>query len=193
MTRAMGPARSVSCASLGASASAPTIHRPASLSRRSDTRQVGHHRERRGFGGARRDLAHRRGQLHGTILGNHHRERAAGIRGTQAGAEVVGILHAIEHQHEGFAVAGLHCSGDPGHQLFLAPGLERLHVHVDALVHGVTEQLLEGSGGARLMLLPAFCASNWISAMRGSRPSAMVTPVTRSAWRVSSARTACMP
>ena len=61
-------------------------------------REIGHRDDRRRFGRARRHLAGSGIELRGAILRHDHGERAASIGGAQAGAEVVRILHAIEHE-----------------------------------------------------------------------------------------------
>ncbi len=55
---------------------------------------------------AARHLAHHRGNADGAVPGDDHRMSAGGVRGTQAGAEVVRVLHAVKHQQQGIG-AGL--------------------------------------------------------------------------------------
>src|SRR5690606_14283615 len=58
------------------------------------------------------------GDLHRLVLGDDHGGGAGGGGAAQAGTEVVRVLHAVQHQHQGLAVGVLHQSG----QVLLVPG-----------------------------------------------------------------------
>ena len=68
----------------------------------------------------------------GTVARHDHRQDAAGVRGAQAGAKVVRVLHAIERQHQ--RVAG---RAELFVELVLAHRLERLDLRDHALVRGL--------------------------------------------------------
>jgi hypothetical protein len=82
-------------------------------------RQVGHPHHRHAVRRAGRGLAHGGVDLHRLVLRDHHRGRARRRRAAQAGAQVVRILHAVEHQQQGLAAGILHEAGE----IVLAPGL----------------------------------------------------------------------
>jgi hypothetical protein len=102
--------------------------------------QIGDGRQRHGFGRAGGHLAHGRIHAGRAVLRYHHRQGTAGVGGTQAGAEVVRVLHAIEHQHQ--RIDG---GADRFDQLILMPGRQRIHLCQHALVI-----CLAGPGGELL-------------------------------------------
>src|SRR5690606_12637501 len=92
--------------------------------------QVGGAHDRHDVGGAGRGLAHGGIDLHRLVPGDDHGGGAGGGGAAQAGAEVVRVLDAVEHQHQGLAAGG---SDQPGQVLFV-PGLRRDVACGDALV-----------------------------------------------------------
>ena len=75
-------------------------------------------------------LAHGRIDRRRLVLGNHHCGRARRRRAAQAGAQVVRVLHAIQHQHQRLAFGRFNQAG----QLAFVPGLRRRIARDRALV-----------------------------------------------------------
>ena len=73
---------------------------PGVLQQLQRARQVGHRDHRRRLRGARGHLARRRVQRARRDRAARSGQHAAGIRGAQAGAQVVRVLHAVERQHQ---------------------------------------------------------------------------------------------
>jgi hypothetical protein len=63
-------------------------------------RQVGDHEVRHRLGGAARHLGDGGVDADRMVLGRHHRMGAGPVGHAQAGAEVVRVGHAVEHQHQ---------------------------------------------------------------------------------------------
>ena len=70
-------------------------------------RQVRHHEIRHGFGRAAGDLGDRGVDAGGMVLGRDHGLRASAVGHPQAGAQIVRVGHAVEHQQQGLGDAGL--------------------------------------------------------------------------------------
>src|SRR5690606_13076540 len=81
--------------------------------------QVGGAHHRHDVGGAGRGLAHGGGDLHGLVLGDDDGGGAGRGSAAQAGAEIVRVLDAVEHQYQGLAVGGFDQFG----QVLFVPGL----------------------------------------------------------------------
>ena len=95
--------------------------------------QVGDLDERHHVGGATGDLAHHRSQAGGLVPWHYHRMHTSRIGAAQAGTEVVGIRHTVEHQQEGLRLLLLKLVQQAG-QIMLGQ-LGRLdHLGHDALV-----------------------------------------------------------
>ena len=99
-TSASGPVSSASNSDFGAWSSAPTIQISRSFSQRSVRARFVTWISGTRFGGAGRDLAHRRREAGRPVARHDDRVRAGGIGGAQAGAEVVRVLHAVQHQQQ---------------------------------------------------------------------------------------------
>src|SRR5699024_5244777 len=83
------------------------------------TGQVGGAHHRYGVGGAGGGLAHGGGDLDRLVLGDDHRGGTGRGGAAQAGAQVVRVLHAVEHQHQRLAAGGFDQLG----QVLFVPGL----------------------------------------------------------------------
>ncbi|MNE37023.1 hypothetical protein D3C80_1308610 [compost metagenome] len=96
-------------------------------------RQVGDRYQRDDFGRAAGHFTYRGGQGRRLVLGHDHRQGTGRIGGAQAGAEVVRVGNAIEHQNQRCALGAIE-------QLFehcLAPDLARADFSHHALVHAL--------------------------------------------------------
>jgi hypothetical protein len=74
-------------------------------------------------------LAHRGIHAGGTILRHHHGQRAAGVGRAQAGAEIVRVLYAVQHQHQ-----RINGRGHGREQFILMPRRKRFDLRHHALV-----------------------------------------------------------
>jgi hypothetical protein len=103
--------------------------------------KIRHGNDGRGLRSANGHLANSWGHLRGSITRYHHSDRAAGIRRTQTGAQVVGVLHSIERQDQWI--------GDRlqrSDQLVFRPRWQRNDFRGNALVGHIPQLLLQGLG-----------------------------------------------
>ena len=104
-------------------------------------RQVGHRHHRDAVGRAGRGLAYGGVDRGGLVLGNHHRGDAGSSGATQAGPQVVRVLHAVQDQHQRAPLCSLH----QAFQLVLCPeprrGVARSHALMAYLAAHAVQRL----------------------------------------------------
>jgi len=108
-------------------------------------REVGHHQVGHRLGRAAGDLGHRRVDAHRVVLRRHYRVRAGAIGHAQAGAEVVGVGDAVEHQHQRHAVGGLDALH---HRIERMQHRDLVHARDHALVAAGAGELVQAVGVA---------------------------------------------